>query len=61
MRRYITFMLVVAILAAIALTGCTAAAGGDKSWDKVKDKGEFVLGLDDSFPPIRQFMRLRMN
>lgn len=24
----------------------------DKSWDKVKEAGQFVLGLDDSFPPM---------
>ena len=24
----------------------------DASWDKVKESGEFVLGLDDSFPPM---------
>ncbi len=24
----------------------------DKSWDKVKEKGELVLGLDESFPPM---------
>ena len=26
--------------------------GSDKSWDKVKEKGEFVLGLDENFPPM---------
>jgi polar amino acid transport system substrate-binding protein len=31
-------------------TAGTAAA--DQSWDKVKEKGELVLGLDDSFPPM---------
>ncbi len=24
----------------------------DQSWDKVKEKGELVLGLDESFPPM---------
>jgi polar amino acid transport system substrate-binding protein len=33
-----------------ASTGSTVAS--DKSWDKVKEKGEFVLGLDESFPPM---------
>ena len=28
------------------------AAAQDLSWDKVKEKGELVLGLDDSFPPM---------
>lgn len=30
----------------------TAAAKGDGSWDKIKEKGEFVLGLDENFPPM---------
>lgn len=30
--------------------GSTAAADG--SWDKIKEKGELVLGLDESFPPM---------
>lgn len=30
----------------------TAVAGEDKSLDSVKEKGKFILGLDDSFPPM---------
>lgn len=30
----------------------TAAAGEDKSLDSIKEKGKFILGLDDSFPPM---------
>jgi polar amino acid transport system substrate-binding protein len=30
----------------------TSVAEVDISWDKVKEKGEFVLGLDESFPPM---------
>lgn len=52
MRKYISLMLAAVILAAVALTGCTSSVGGDQSWNKVKDKGEFVMGLDDSFPPM---------
>ncbi len=35
-----------------AFAGCGNSSTTDTSWDKVKDKGEFVLGLDDSFPPM---------
>ena len=30
----------------------TPAASSDDSLKKIKDKGEFILGLDDSFPPM---------
>jgi polar amino acid transport system substrate-binding protein len=33
------------------ISGC-GESGKDNSWDKVKEKGQFVLGLDDSFPPM---------
>lgn len=50
------FTLVIAIMMVFSLaafTGCqTAEVEGDVSLSKVKEKGEFVLGLDDSFPPM---------
>lgn len=30
----------------------TGSNASDDSWNKVKDAGKFVLGLDDSFPPM---------
>jgi polar amino acid transport system substrate-binding protein len=40
-------------LAAIAASSFAApASGGDSSLKAVKDKGSFVLGLDDAFPPM---------
>jgi len=33
-------------------TAQSSTVAGDQSWDKVKEKGEFVLGLDESFPPM---------
>lgn len=33
-------------------SSATDSATVDQSWDKVKEKGEFVLGLDDQFPPM---------
>lgn len=50
-RKYAVVLLAVA-LAAVLFTGCTTSAGADRSWDKVKEKGEFIMGLDDSFPPM---------
>ncbi|WP_340147291.1 transporter substrate-binding domain-containing protein [Ruminiclostridium josui] len=33
-------------------TASSTTAAVDQSWDKVKEKGELVLGLDESFPPM---------
>jgi polar amino acid transport system substrate-binding protein len=33
-------------------SGASAGAGGDDSLERILEKGEFVLGLDDSFPPM---------
>jgi polar amino acid transport system substrate-binding protein len=52
LKRYIAILLTLVIVAALALTGCGSASGSDDSWKKVKDKGEFVLGLDENFPPM---------
>lgn len=38
--------------AAFAFSGCGKADTKDTSWDKIKDKGELILGLDASFPPM---------
>ncbi len=38
--------------AAVSTSAETSGAAADLSWDKVKEKGEFVLGLDESFPPM---------
>jgi polar amino acid transport system substrate-binding protein len=51
-RRNAGFVLLAVILAAVVLTGCTLTGSGDSSWNKVKEKGEMVMGLDDSFPPM---------
>ncbi|MCF7944465.1 MAG: amino acid ABC transporter substrate-binding protein [Spirochaetia bacterium] len=36
----------------IFAAGAQEMEGGDNSLDYILDKGEFVLGLDDSFPPM---------
>lgn len=38
-------------IAAFIIAGCRESSQ-DNSWEKVKEKGQFVLGLDDSFPPM---------
>lgn len=46
-------LIAVMVLSAVMLAACgPAAAQDDQSLKKVMDKGEFVLGLDDSFPPM---------
>ncbi|NMB96404.1 MAG: amino acid ABC transporter substrate-binding protein [Clostridiaceae bacterium] len=46
--------IILLVFAALTLfSGCqTASTGSDDSWDKVKEKGKFVLGLDEGFPPM---------
>jgi ABC-type amino acid transport/signal transduction systems, periplasmic component/domain len=52
-KKIISFALVLSFTAAL-FTGCVkkSAAGDDKSLDKIKQKGTFVLGLDSAFPPM---------
>ncbi len=52
-KRIAAFTIAVALFAS-CVTGCGAAQTGaqDKSLENVKEKGKFVLGLDDSFPPM---------
>lgn len=57
MKKYILAMVLIVVSAALVLSGCggskpSATSTGDNSWDKVKEKGEFVLGLDENFPPM---------
>lgn len=53
MKKLVSAVLILCTLTGLMLAGCGQSAGtADKSWDKVKQKGEFVLGLDESFPPM---------
>lgn len=47
-------LLLVLVMALAVLSGCAQeeAAPEKNSLDVIKEKGEFVLGLDDSFPPM---------
>ena len=42
-----------AVLLVLMLAVCgLAAAGGDTAVENIVEKGTFILGLDDSFPPM---------
>ncbi|QNU67925.1 amino acid ABC transporter substrate-binding protein [Ruminiclostridium herbifermentans] len=45
-------MAVAFLFAGCGNTDKAGSNGADKSWDEIKEKGELVLGLDDSFPPM---------
>lgn len=58
MRRKIALILVLSIVLGIMLAGCGTKNSGskapaeDSSWEEIKEKGYFVVGLDDAFPPM---------
>lgn len=67
MKKKLVLLVTMALTATLMLTGCGGSDAGksnsgdssaptstnvDASWDTVKDKGEFIMGLDDSFPPM---------
>lgn len=52
MKKILSVLLAAMMLTA-TLAGCgKATSTSDESLKKVQDKGEFILGLDDSFPPM---------
>lgn len=53
MRKTSIFKAAVIVTAAAALlSGCAKKNSVDKSLEEIQEKGKFVLGLDDSFPPL---------
>ncbi|MCH3918781.1 MAG: amino acid ABC transporter substrate-binding protein [Spirochaetia bacterium] len=52
MKRFLTVLLVAVTGLALFANGNQEVPGKDDSLDKVMKKGVFVLGLDDSFPPM---------
>src|SRR5690554_315758 len=52
MKRYIPSFFLALLILVLALSGCKSDKDKDNSWEEVQAKGEFVLGLDDSFPPM---------
>src|SRR5690554_2056 len=53
LKRNITLVFFAVLIIVLEFSGCKKDdADVDNSWKQVKAKGEFVLGLDDSFPPM---------
>lgn len=45
-------LFVCALVALTVFAGCSKKEAGDNSLEALKSRGEFILGLDDSFPPL---------
>lgn len=60
LKKKLALILLLCFSLTILLTGCGSNApkdgenqsAQDTSWQDIKDKGEFVVGLDDGFPPM---------
>src|SRR5574344_2049131 len=58
MKKLEKVMIAVAVVAALSFTGCSKKsavktdANADTSLSDLQAKGKFILGLDDSFPPL---------
>ena len=60
MKRKLALILVFCFALTMLVTGCgnkekqaeAPKAPADASWQEIKDKGYFVVGLDDAFPPM---------
>ena len=57
-KNFLKALIVLAIVPVMAFTGCiekkddSSDTNGDKSFKAIQEKGELVLGLDASFPPM---------
>lgn len=54
MKKRIALLAIAIFTLTLLFSGCgqNKQAAGDNSWNDIKKKGEFVIGLDDSFPPV---------
>ncbi len=52
MKKITALLLVLLTIASLSAGGAKEDSSVDNSLNKVLEKGEFVLGLDDSFPPM---------
>lgn len=49
-KRILSLLLIAGMI--LSLAACGAKDGDDKSLEYIKDRKKFILGLDDSFPPM---------
>lgn len=52
MKRKFTLLALTVFITSILLAGCGSKEATDTSLTDIKAKGKFVVGLDDSFPPM---------
>ena len=62
MKRKLVLILLLCFSLSLIVTGCgnkeakdesnKTPVAADSSWQDIKDKGTFVVGLDDAFPPM---------
>ncbi len=52
MKRLLTILITVALSLTILSAAGSGESGTDNSLKNIQDKGTFILGLDDSFPPM---------
>ena len=51
-KIFVLAMALLLVLTSVFAQGSSESSSGDQSLEKIKAKGVFVLGLDDSFPPM---------
>lgn len=55
MKKYMVTLFLLLMTASLVVSGCGGTEPTEtaaNSWDKIVEKGEFVLGLDENFPPM---------
>ena len=52
MKKIIASILMTVMAGSLLLTGCSSTGKSDDSFKTIKEKGEFIVGLDDAFPPM---------
>ena len=52
--KKIKYVGLIALVALALFAGCgkETAQDTDNSWEEIKEKGYFIVGLDDAFPPM---------
>lgn len=53
MKKRLVFLVIAIFTLGVLISGCgKKEQATDNSWKEIQQKGKFVLGLDDSFPPM---------